>query len=331
MPLTDLLQLPVRIAGYELEGLTLELPFANFTRRTTVIHLHGGGEEGIGEDVTYIEQEQLDVQAAGPVLDVAGEHTLDSFSRGLPELSDFRRWAIESAALDLALRQDGRSLAAALGRAPRPLTFVVSTRRGIDDWRRLYPGLRFKLDAEVDWTDDVVAGLAATEAIDTVDLKGHYRGTPVDLDPDPELYRRVCEGFPEAWIEDAWVDERTRPVLEQHAARLTWDAPVHSVDDVQTLPFEPRCLNVKPSRFGSLRRLLEFYDWCDEHGVALYGGGQFELGPGRGQAQLLASLFHPDGPNDVAPAAYNDGGARPGLPESPLALRPRPSGFLLLE
>jgi hypothetical protein len=331
MPLADLLQLPLVIERYELEGLSLEIPEADFTRRTTVIHLHGGGEEGIGEDVTYVEQEQLDFQDAGPVLDLSGEHTLDSFSHALPPLSDFRRWAFESAALDLALRQTGRSLAEAVHREARPVTFVVSTRQGIDGWRRLYPGLHFKVDAEASWTDEVIATLAATEAIDTVDLKGHYRGTPVDLDADPGLYRRVCEGFPNAWIEDAWVDERTRPVLEPHAARLTWDAPVHSVADAEALPFEPRCLNVKPSRFGSLRRLLDFYEWCDERGVAMYGGGQSELGPGRGQVQVLASLFHPDAPNDVAPAAYNANGPRPGLPASPLALRPRPTGFLLLE
>ena len=30
-----------------------------------------------------------------------------------------------------------------------------------------------------------------------------------------------------------------------------------------------------------------------ERGIALYGGGQFELGPGRGHIQYLASLFHP--------------------------------------
>jgi hypothetical protein len=332
MPPADLLQLPLRVERYELEGLSLELPFGGFTRRTTVIHLHGGGEEGLGEDVTYVEDEQLEFQQAGPVLDLAGEQTLDSFSRALPDdLPDFRRWAFESAALDLALRQAGRSLADAVGREPRPLTFVMSTRQGIDGWRRLYPGLRFKVDAENDWTDDVIAELAATDAIDTVDLKGYYRGTPVDLDADPDLYRRVCEGFPEAWIEDAWVDEWTRPVLEAHAARLTWDAPVHSVADAEALPFVPRCLNVKPSRFGSVRNLVDFYGWCDERGIALYSGGQFELGPGRGQAQLLASLFHPDAPNDVAPAAYNAGGPRPDLPTSPLLLRPQPSGFLLFE
>jgi hypothetical protein len=326
---TDLIDLPLRVEGYELEGLSVDVS-TGFTRRTTVVHLHGAGEEGVGEDVTYQEDLQLAFQEAGPVLALAGEHTLDSFSRALPgELHDFRRWAFESAALDLALRQAGRSLAEALDREPRAVTFVVSTREGIGEWRRLYPDIRFKLDAEQDWTDEVVGQLAATGTIDTVDLKGYYRGTAVDLEPDPELYRRVCESFPAAWIEDAWVDELTRPVLEPHAARLTWDAPVHSVGDAEALPFEPRCLNVKPSRFGSLRRLLDFYAWCDERGIAMYGGGQFELGPGRGQIQLLASLFHPEAPNDVAPREYNSGGPRPSLPTSPLTLQPRATGFLL--
>jgi hypothetical protein len=55
----------------------------------------------------------------------------------------------------------------------------------------------------------------------------------------------------------------------------------------------------------------------------MYGGGQFELGVGRPQIQRLASVFYPDGPNDVAPSEYNAGGPRPGLPQSPL---PAPSG-----
>ena len=324
----DLCALPLVVEGYELEGLRHDVS-TGFTRRTTVIHLHGEGEEGIGEDVIYDGDDQERFQAVGPVLPLAGEHTIESFSAGLPELDDYRRWAFESAALDLALRQAGRSLADAVGLEASPLTFVVSTREGIDEWRRLSPGLRFKVDAEEDWTDETVAELAGTGAIDTVDLKGYYRGTRVDMPADPEIYRLVCEGFPDAWIEDPWVDERTRPVLEPHATRLTYDAPVHSVADAEKLPFTPVCLNVKPSRFGSIRRLFEFYAWAEQRGLELYGGGQFELGPGRGQIQLLASIFHPDAPNDVAPADYNTGGPRPGLPQSPLELRPRATGFLL--
>ena len=331
--------LPLEIDGYALEGLSKTVS-SGFERRTTVVHLQGGGEEGLGEDVTYDADNQIDQQVHGPVLPLAGGWTVASFSAHLGELDTFpagppkmpvfpnyRRWAFESAALDLALRQAGRSLADAVGSEPQPLTFVVSTRSGFEEWRRLVPGIRFKLDAEKEWTDEVVAELAATGAIDTVDLKGYYRGTRVDMPADPEIYRLVCEGFPDAWIEDPWVDERTRPVLEPHASRLTYDAPVHSVADAEKLPFTPVCLNVKPSRFGSIRRLFEFYAWAEQRGLDLYGGGQFELGPGRGQIQLLASLFHPDGPNDVAPKEFNEGGPRTGLAQSPLPPASREPGF----
>ena len=50
----------------------------------------------------------------------------------------------------------------------------------------------------------------------------------------------------------------------------------------------------------------------------MYGGGQFELGVGRPQIQELAALFYPDGPNDVAPGAYNATSVTAGLPTSPL-------------
>ena len=57
---------------------------------------------------------------------------------------------------------------------------------------------------------------------------------------------------------------------------------------------------------------------CEANGIRMYGGGQFELGVGRRHIQVLASLFYPDGPNDVAPSEYNTGAPRPGLPGSPL-------------
>jgi hypothetical protein len=316
------------VDGYGLE--TLGISVGEFTRKTTVVRLHGGAEEGIGEDITYEVATHDAAAAAGPALPLRGSWSLQSFSAHLDELSiseDYTRWAYESAALDLALRQAGTSLAKAVGREVRQVRFVVSTRGDIRAWLAVSPTLRFKIDARNGWTDDIVAELAATGAVDVVDLKGHYRGEWVDADPGPELYRRVVEAFPDAYIEDAWVDDETRPVLEPHRDRLTWDAPLHSVADVEALPFVPKTLNSKPSRFGTVRRLFDFYDHCAANGIALYGGGQFELGPGRGQIQLLAALFHPDGPNDVAPGVYNEGGPRPGLPTSPLDPNPAPVGF----
>ena len=85
--------------------------------------------------------------------------------------------------------------------------------------------------------------LAATGQVDTLDLKGYYRGTPVDVVTDPELYRMVLEAFPDAWIEDADVTDETRPILEEHWERLTWDAPIHTVADIEERPWKPRSIN----------------------------------------------------------------------------------------
>jgi hypothetical protein len=100
------------------------------------------------------------------------------------------------------------------------------------------------------------------------------------------------------------------------------------VQDLESRPYPVKGGNCKPSRFGSLERLFDFYDHCEANGIALYGGGQSELGVGRGQIQLLASIFHPDGSNDVAPIGWDQAGfPRTGLPTSPLDPRPAPTGF----
>ncbi len=317
--------LPLHIDGYYLEPLEREVA-RGFTLRRTVIVLHGRGEEGRGEEVDYDPAQQTRFQEQGGEMPLAGEHTLESFSLLQSGQTEYRRWGLESAALDLALRQSGQSLGAAIGRTPKPLRFVVSTRvASVPRWLALYPELRFKLDPGTDWTDEIVAELAETGRVETVDFKGIFRGE-FGAPPDPELYRRIVAAFPGAWIEDPALTPATSTVLAEHRDRITWDAGIHEWSDVEALPFAPRALNCKPSRFGSAKRLFDFYDACEERGIALYGGGQYELGPGRAQIQLLASLFHPDAPNDVAPDGFNVTEPVSGLPVSPLPVEPAP-GF----
>ena len=150
-----------------------------------------------------------------------------------------------------------------------------------------------------------------------VDLKAYYDGDFADFPRDAERYRLVAAAFPDAVLEDAWLEDGCREALDADD-RLSFDAPIHSLADLDALPLEPRRLNVKPSRFGRVRELLDVIDACEKRGIGMYGGGQFELGPGRRQIQTLASVLYPDGPNDVAPGEYNEGGPRPGLPLSPL-------------
>ncbi len=320
---------------------------SGFTRVTTEFTLTGAGSHGKGEDVTYDAEDHEALAAAG-LPDLTGEYTIDEFSTHVGGLSlfdgepsqpvfhNYRQWGLESAALDLALRQAETDLSAVLERTYQPLRFATSTRLGeppttdrIDALQKTVPGIEFKLDPTPDWDDALVETLAETGRIKILDLKGQYEGTEVDVPADPALYKRVIEGFPAAIIEDPALTDETRSLFESTTVRnrVSWDAAIHSLDDVKSLPWEPEWLNIKPSRFGSLRSLFETLDYCHKKDIQLYGGGQFELGVGRGQIQALASLFYPTGPNDVAPRAYNDPTLTDGLPSSPLSPPVDPVGF----
>ncbi len=320
---------------------------SGFTRVSTEIVLHGEGATGRGEDVTY---DAVDHDRYDPTeFPLAGEYTFDSFSAHLDEVDLFpeppeqtasrhyRRWAVESAALDLALRQAETTLGAALDRTDDPVRFLVSTSLSdgdeapsIDRVETLLdsdPDREFKLDPTTDWTAGLVDELAATDAVRVLDLKSYYEGTDVDNPADPTLYERILEGFPEAVIEDVKATDETRDLLAANRERLSWDYPITGLDSIQELPFEPQWLNIKPSRFGTVESLLETLAYCEKQGIQLYGGGQFEVGVGRDQIQALASLFYPDGPNDVAPREFNDPDYEGDLPSSPIQVEGREPGF----
>ena len=237
---------------------------------------------------------------------------------------DYRRWAVESAALDLALRQAGTALGAALGRDAAPVRFVSSNGRWAS-WRKLYPELHFKLDPTPEWTDDQFAELESLDVVEVADLKGAYHGTTVDNPANPALYGRVLDAFPRSWIEDP--DSDARDGCAPRAASRPGDMgrPDPLVGRRRIAPVRPALPELASLRAsapspGSSSSTTA----APTQEIALYGGGQFELGIGRTQIQLLAALFHPDGWNDVAPAEFNDPEPRSGLPgaRSQLVLEP---------
>ncbi len=342
-------ELPLEIESYKLTAHDRE--YGDFTRPSTVIHLHGAGEEGMGEDVVYAVLDHMAHRDAGPMLDLSAPATLGEACKLFGELDLFptaepenpasrlyRRWAYESAALDLALRQSGLAFWEVVERDPTPLRFVCSTRLGgFGDGpkkstteplrKRLarYPELEFKLDPENDWSAKLITEIEELAPVRVLDLKGMYSGTPVDVDTDPKLYEAVAEAFPSAYLEDPDLNDETRAVLAEHMDRVTWDAPLHSLADVKERAV--KAINSKPSRFGSLEELLSIYAHCEREGITIYGGGQGELECGRGQIQYLASLFHPQSPNDTAPSGYNDPAVPKGLPTSPMDPMPSETGF----
>ena len=318
----------------------------DFQRVTTQVRLTGAGTDGLGEDVSVHVEDGSSLHETQLALPLSGEWTLASFCAHVATLDTFpappewdmargmRAWAFESAALDLALRQAGRPLHEVLGLEPRPVRFVNSLGLGeepsIEHVRRRLaraPGVRFKLDAEPTWSAELVEAVAATGAVDTIDFKGHYGFEVEDPEALVALYDRVIAAFPDAFLEDPHDLPEIARRLEGRLDRVSYDAPIRSAADIGATPLAARAVNVKPSRIGSLRELFAVYARCGEEGRPMYGGGMGELGVGRGQIELLAALFHPDTPNDVAPSAYNEDDPAGPLPPSPLEPRPAPVGF----
>jgi L-alanine-DL-glutamate epimerase-like enolase superfamily enzyme len=335
--------LPLHVESYEFERRAAMVA-SDFERVTTVVRLRGAGKDGLGEDVSPYEGEDNTLHVTAPELPLTGEWTLESFCDQVAGLDlwpvpphwdagrRWRRWAFESAALDLALNQAGRPLHEVVGREPRPLRFVNSL--GLGDpptfdpiARRLghHPDLRFKLDITPAWTQELMDEVAATGAVEILDFKGQYG---LEIGELPELlamYERAIATFPNALLEDAHDLPEVTALLDPE--RISYDAPIYTVEDLDSTPLPPRAVNIKPCRVGDLRSLIDVYAAVEERGLVTYGGGMGELDAGRGQIQLLASLFHPDGPNDVAPSGYNLVSPARDLPDSPLAPDPAPTGF----
>jgi len=332
--LEAIIQLPVTIEG--IGTSQLKLP-GQMGRISTTLELAGCGHVGRGEDISYSPVTQASLPGVYGALDLSGVWTMGSLAVRLDELGDFvpktkesddkpgyHRWALESAALDLALRQRGCDLAELIGAEWEPVRVSLSMGLGtppsadvVRRWVERDAAVTFKLDTSMAWDHTLVAELAAVgdgHAVSSVDFKGLYSGDWIDNDYPPTLYVAVGSGLPGALIEDAKLSAYVEDALDEDAlGRLAWDYPITKPDDVPGLAgssatfsdLRPGAINIKPSRFGSFERLLGTIILCDREGIPCYSGGQFELGIGRTQVQAIASLCYPDAPNDCAPVMFH--------------------------
>jgi len=342
---SQIAELSFVVDGYELERLAAD-ESSGYERVSTHVRLLGGAAEGLGEDVWPFAKDHDALLNADPSLPLAGDWTMGGFCEHLAALDQwpeppsweegrrYRNWAFESAALDLALRQNERAMTEVLGLELRPVRFVNSL--GLGDppsfdaiGRRLarYPGIRFKLDADPRWTTALMDELVATDAVDIIDFKGQYGLETGDTAALGRMYAHALDRFCDVVLEDPHDLPAITKLVASHVQRVSYDAPIHDVSALDAVALPARIVNVKPSRIGSVSALLDLYDHCERHDVRMYGGGMGELGVGRGQVQLLASMFHADAPNDVAPTAFNNSDLPDHLPSSPLTPPPQPAGF----
>lgn len=268
-------------------------------RPTSTVVLRGGGFTGRGEHVGWTDEVHRAFRARIDGVPT-GRWSLDGWSAALAAVfsEPYERAALEAAAIDLALRQQRTTLFAVAGVPPAPVRYVVSFER-VDDpvarARAEAPGVGLKIDGDPAWPEAVWAALGALGTVAVVDFK--LTGMAAD-------HERAHRALPAALIEDPL--RSSTPWSESLQARLSFDGPVTSPEAVGALPVRPAAVNLKPARMGGVLRALEAAARCSASGIAIYFGGMFEVGMGRSQLHVLASLLCPDAPNDVAPIGRDD-------------------------
>ena len=338
--------LPLVIEACEYERLHAVLAY-EFERITTHVRLVGAGVDGLGEDVSVFREDGTALHETRPALPLEGEWTLAGFCEHLATLElwpappewdgalRFRNWAFESAALDLALRQAGRSLHDVLGLEPQPVRFVNSLGLGkepsIEPVRRRLarsPGVRFKLDAEATWPPALVDRGRGDGSGRHDRLQGpvRIRGRRI-----PRRSVRCTTACSRRFRTPIWRTRTTCPRSLSGSAITSSACPTtrrSATPRTSARRRSPRAWSTSsPRASAACATLFEVYARCARDRRPMYGGGMGELGVGRGQIQLLAALFHADAPNDVAPSAYNEEDPPGDLPASPLAPRPEATGF----
>jgi hypothetical protein len=271
-------------------------------RPSTFVALTGGGLTGFGELVSFDKAEHARFSGRASDLLCARQGRVGDLvdRRGTPH----ERAALEAAAIDLALRQAGRSLADLCGVPSGRLRWVASFAAQADPRPRLerlaaagpMPGL--KLDVHPGWSAAVIADLQRLEVV-TLDWKEGG---------SPELARRLSDAFPQAIFED--------PPAGCAHRWLARDRPLAAAADVQAALARGELVNVKGPRMGGFFELLRGLAGAGE-GV-FYFGGMHEVGPGREQARQLAAIVCPGAPNDLAPFP---GGRSSLVGGSPAAIR----------
>ena len=317
---TRLAALPLRVERARCAVAAVAVPsYPDGPRPSSTLILDGAGRTGRGEHVGWTDAAHAGFAARAAALPLAPCTTVgDASALAREHLTDaYDRAALEAAAIDLALRQAATDAFALCGAAPRPVRYVLSFERVADPAARARaelapnPGLELKVDADPSWSDDTLAALAALGRVAVLDFK--QGGERTD-------HLRAHRLLPEALLEDA--PQGSAPWPPALHARLALDAPIVSAADVAALAELPAAVNVKPARVGGVLEALAVIAACASRGIEVYMGGMFEVGVGRTLVQTLASLFSPDGPNDVAPIAL---AGRPAPRPDRLDLRP-PSG-----
>ena len=314
-----LIDLPLELNAATVHLDAVPLPsYPGEPRPSSTVQLAGGGEAGRGENVAWTREEHEHFAQWVENRDWTATCSLGIFCEQLATTlsQPYRRAAIESAAIDLALRQGNTNLGELCGTDFGDIRYVRSFASSIDplpelrDHLEQAPEIGLKLDVHPAWAPETLTELARLEKIEVLDFK--HRGSKLQQ-------IRTAEVLQHPWLEDPGA--RGQSVSRTLADRFSLDAALTHEDPATILAnLNPAAANLKVPRMGGVLNLLSAAAFCETRKKPFYMGGMFEVSGGRAQARELASLLAPQGPNDLAPL--------PRGPQQrfPLTLRPRNDG-----
>ena len=315
-----LIELPLHVEEAHVALDAIELPsYPDEPRPSSTVTLAGRQQTGVGENVAWTRNDHRNFQHRISGGDFAHRGSLGGFLRALGAIvpEAYPHAAIESAAVDLALRQARTNLEELAESDFSDTRYVRSFAASHDPLAELTahleqnPGIDIKVDVHPAWEEATLVRLAGLGSIAVLDFK--HQGTLA-------TQTAVAEALPDPWLEDpGQLGQRPSGIL---ARRFSLDAALTSEKPQEMLQrMNPAAVNLKVPRMGGVLALLQAAAFCEAEKTPFYLGGMFEVSVGRAQARELASLLAPQAPNDLAPIPRGTNH------EFPSALRPPHGGI----
>lgn len=216
--------------------------------------------------------------------------------------------ALEGAIWDLYAKQQGISLARALGGVKEQIEVGISIgiQDSIDELLNLIEGYletgykRMKIKIQPGWDVKVMS-----------EIRKRYPDIPLMADANTAYtledidILRALDDFNLTMIEqplgfDDIIDHAE--LQAQLKTPICLDESIHSAEDVRKAIKIGACkvINIKIGRVGGLTESKKIHDLCESHGIPVWCGGMLEAGVGRAHNVAITSLSNFTMPGDTA-------------------------------
>ena len=275
------------------------------TKEATIVEFVGDGVSGWGECVALAEPDYTSEYADG-AFEMLLRFLVPKWLHGGPTAPDgvvghqMAKASLEFAAVDLTLRQQGRSLAEALGviRTRVPAGVVVGLGEPVSTgdevaWRigEGYSRVKLKVSGSLDI--EILTSMVAAfpNVVFAIDANGSLAGWDGLLDTRITDLDNLGLQFIEQPLATFDLDGHAS-LAERLQTPICLDEPLGSFVDVQRAVSMGACqvVNLKPGRVGGLAETLSIHDWCRSNQVGLWMGGMLETGIGRAMNLAIAAL-----------------------------------------